>query len=90
LADKGRLWASTRTDDSYFRSSVGNSDIDFDTSDGHTLVFQANTSDQNGTMVYREGVSNFTNAGVVVVTFGYETNPATGNDCQFAGAAVGH
>jgi hypothetical protein len=85
-----RVRARTDTNDSYFRTSVGTSDADFDTAENNFIVFDANTSDQNGTMVYRQGSSSGLNAGVVVVTFGYETNPSTGNDCQLAGAAVGH
>jgi hypothetical protein len=80
---------SSDIDNSYFRSSVGNSDRDFDSSSG-LIVFEANTSDQNGTMVYRQGSSSAPDAGVVVVTFGYETNDASGKDCQLQGTAAGH
>jgi hypothetical protein len=82
--------ARTNTDDSYFRSSVGNSDPDFDIAQEDMEVIAANTSDLNGIMVYRRGSNTALNAQVVVVTFGYETFPSTGNDCQFHGVAVGH
>jgi hypothetical protein len=80
------VYVATNTNNSYFRSSVGNSDVDFDTADNNFLVFSADTSDQNGTMVYRKGTS----LGSVTVTFGYETNPGGGgNSCQLQGVAVG-
>jgi hypothetical protein len=85
LSDHLNVYAGTDTDNSFFRTSVGTSDPDFDTADGDMLVFSANTSDQNGTMAYRRGATS----GVVVVTFGYETNPSTGNDCQLQGVAMG-
>jgi hypothetical protein len=90
IGDNLNVYVRTDTNNSYFRSSVGNSDTDFDTADGDMLVFSADTSDQNGTMVYRQGSSSGLNAGVVAVTFGYATNPTIGRDCQLAGVAVGH
>jgi hypothetical protein len=83
------VYARTNTDNSYFRSSIGTSDPDFDTNQGDMEVIAANTSDLTGTMVYRRGSSTALNAQVVVVTFGYDTFPSTGNHCQFQGNAVG-
>jgi hypothetical protein len=79
------VYVATDISNSYFRTSVGNSDTDFDTADNDLLVFSADTSDANGTMVYRRNVG----PDAVTVTFGYETNPSVGNSCQLLGVAVG-
>jgi hypothetical protein len=86
---KLELRASTDSNGSFVRNSTGGEDSDFDIAENPKTLVTADSSNGNGTILFRRGSTTAVDGEVTSVTYAWIRNSA-GKACQLEGFAVGH